>query len=220
MWRRPTAIALAAGLALLALALLATLAGAPLRVARTSIADEEFEVLGQSGPGKRICQDGETLPAGTTAVRTPISVNAVGPRVDFRASAGGRTIASGSKEAGWSGYDVTIPVRRVGRTIAGATVCFATGSDDEAISFEGAHINRPGAGASSEGRQLTGRLTVEYMRPSSSSWLSHAAAVAHRIGLGNFAGGGWVALPLLACVLALAVLSSWLVLREGREELS
>lgn len=209
-----TPIVLAAGLALLAIALGATLAEAPLTVARTSVRDGSFEVLGIYGKGRRVCQTGETLPAGTSTVRALLSAPAIGPRVEIQATAGGRTITDGARQAGWTGESVTIPVDPVKRGAGGATVCLTTGSDNEAIAMMGERASGP-ARAVSEGKPLAGRVKVEYLRASGGSWLSHAGSIARRMGFGPTGGDGWIALLLLAGMAIAVVLTSWLVLREA-----
>jgi hypothetical protein len=210
-----TPIALAAGLTLTAAALAVTLSHSPLGIARTSVASAEYQVMGVFAQTS-ICQASETLPQGTSAVRIAMSALTLGPKVYFRATSAAGVLTDGSRQAGWRGGSVTVPVQQVSRTATGARVCIATGPISESVGLSGEQGSGPTM-ASSGGRRLGGRVKVEYLRPDRGSWWSLLAPVAKRMGFGRVPGGAWAALLVWAGMTSLTVLASWLVVRPDRE---
>jgi hypothetical protein len=200
-------VALAAGLVLLAIAIGVRLSRPPLAVIATNMPGPEAAAGVVSGQ-QRLCQEGETLPAGTSAIRLGISVN-VGPRVAVTVFSGSQAIAQGAQPAGWTGEAVTVPVKTVPSTILGADVCVALGPTLEPIGLIGQPPRR-GSG------QTVGRLKLEYLHPGAQSWWSLALPVARRLGLGRSPSGTWVALVPLLLMVAAAALVAWLIPRELR----
>jgi 4-amino-4-deoxy-L-arabinose transferase-like glycosyltransferase len=202
------AVALAAGLSLIAIAVTVVLSRPPLLAAGVRMTPGRSLLTYQKG-GRSICQGDEVLPQGTVAVRLGLGAN-VGPRVGFAAFSGGRMLTRGEREAGW-GIDetVTVPVRRVTRTARDVRVCTTVGPTIEPIEIHEASVpgRAVGAGGQSE-------LKVEYLRPASRSWLSMVAPITRNMGFGHAPGGALSVLLLLALMAAVVALVSLLVICE------
>jgi hypothetical protein len=199
-------IALAGGLALLALALVLTLSGSPATLASERAISIDTQ-LTATQHDLSVCQDGETLPQGTTAMRFSLKA-LIGPRVEVKALLGRRVVASGERAPGWTAGDVTVPVRRVAHTIVGAKVCLAFALSDETVDIAGGRTPPTQAAVTGNGQTLPGRIKIEYLRPGQRSWWSLALSTARHLGLGRAWAGTWVALlalALMAAVLAVAV---------------
>jgi hypothetical protein len=209
---RPVAVALAAGLALSAIAVALTLAGAPSVVAGTNGAGLELRFADTEGPG-RICQPDETLPRETSAIRLSLEAT-VGPRVTLEAFAGGRLVTGGTRDSGWTAGSVTIPVRPLPRQVSGVTLCLTIARSRVHVSAFGAQAGPASAARGSAGAALKGRLRSEYLRAGHTSWWSLGLAVARRMGLGRTLSGTWIALAVALAMLAVALLATQLVLRE------
>jgi Predicted membrane protein (DUF2142) len=187
-------IALVGGLALVAIAVGLTLAGSPTTVIATNGIGEEREVASTTRSA-RACQSGETAPAGTTAIRLALLAE-IGPRVTVTVTAAGTAVTHGVRGAGWAGASVTVPLARVARRIPDATVCFALGRPLEAVTIAGRKT--PAAIAATAGSQaLPGRVTIEYLRRGSASWLSLVPTIAQRMGVGHAWPGAWIVFVLL-----------------------
>lgn len=200
-------LTLAAGLTLMCVALGVVLARAPLTVAGTNNVPANFAVTFIEG-GRTSCQPGGTVPQGTTAIRVSLSVN-IGPRVAVKVLAGSTLVTEGAREAGW-GVDetVTVPVRRVPRTVRATRVCTTIGPAVEAIQVNGVRV-----------RTQTGQaivLRMEYLRPGPSSWLSLASSVADHFGVAHAPSGSWVAYVVIAVMIALFAFTSRVALRGLR----
>jgi hypothetical protein len=204
---RSVRTALAAGVTVLVVALGIVLLRAPLIVAGTNGIPANLAVTYING-GNVSCQAGGTLPEGTTAIRVSLSANN-GPSVGLEVLSGATLVTHGAREAGW-GIDetVTVPVRRVPRTIRNTRICFSIGADVESIQVNGTQV-RTSAG------RLEALLRTEYLRPGPRSWLSMVSVVADRMGLAHAPDGAWVAYLTLAVMIAVCVLASRLVLRAG-----
>jgi hypothetical protein len=208
-------IALAAGLALMGIAIGLTLLRSPASVAGTNrIAGQEEEPIGSTDQSARYCQAREALPRGTSAIRVWLYA-ARGPRVSVVVSSHGRTLTSGAQGSGWTGGSVTVPVKPLSRAVSHATVCVSFRLRDETVFVQGNAT--PAAFAAHDGGQaLAGRIWIEYLRPGGSSWASLAGSIARRMGFGRAAAGTWVAFLALALLATVAALASSLVLRELR----
>jgi Predicted membrane protein (DUF2142) len=193
-------VALATGLTLIALALALTLTRSPLVVAATNSIPPETTIATTRAAGG-ICQQGETLPGATTAMRISVSAT-IGPRVTVTALSGSRVIARGTRGPGWTGENPLVAVRRIPQTIPDARVCVALGPALGTVGLLGAPVDNEGHA----------KLRIEYLRPGPRSWWSLASATARRMGLGRSPGGTWVALVALALMATAAVLASWLIL--------
>ncbi len=204
------AVTLAASLAAIALAAAATLAHAPLTVARGNATSAEGLVSTvQPAP---FCQGQEALPRGTVAIRLAL-LAALGPQVRVTVSSGSRVLTGGVRAAGWSAGTVTVPVRPLAHTAAPVRVCVQLSAMNTLVTLRGwlaPHAVAVVSGPST----LPGRMGVEYLRPSGRSWWSRAGGVVHRLGFGHAFGGPWPALLVAVLAAAVLVLSCRLVLRE------
>lgn len=205
-------VALAVGLALIALAFVVALAHAPLTVALRGVATEHT-LVGTTKPASA-CQANETLPRDTITIRLGLT-SALGPKVTVRVLDGSRVVTRGTVSPGWSGASVMVPVKPVSRTLAPIEVCFAMTQMNGKIAMRGTPTRRALAAKTTEG-PLPGRMGIEYLRPGGGSWWSRVTAVARRLGLGHAASGAWNALLVMALVTTLIALSSWLVVKEIR----
>ena len=197
-------IALAAGLGVVVAALAIVLSHAPVSVVMGNGVTASPGIAVSHGNEVR-CQAGETIPQGTTAIRISLAANA-GPTVGIRATDGASLITEGQRSAGW-GVDetVTVPVTRVARTNDHARVCTTIGAAVERVLINGTRVLGGGV-----------RLRMEYLRPASGSWFSVIPAVARAMSSGHAPSGGWVAYAVLAVMIAVSMLASWLVLTEAR----
>lgn len=193
---------------LAATALAVVLSRSPLTVAGTNSIPANPAIAFIKG-GSSGCQVSGTLPAGTTAIRISASAN-TGPRVTLKVLSGTSVITEGERDAGW-GVDetVTVPVKRVARTIPNTDTCVAFGPAIESIQINGARVP-----ATAGGGRGGVRLRIEYLRPGHSSWWSLSSSVARRMGLGHAPGGTWIVFLLIALMITVATLASRLVLRE------
>ena len=207
-------LALAAGLVLTAVAMAVTLSGSPTTLAGTNSVPFEGEVANTNGDASA-CQAGETLPAGTSAIRLSLEA-VIAPSVSVQAVSDGRVVARGVRGSGWTGGTVTVPVRPVvRRAVHDVTVCFKLGPTREIVTIEG-QLTNPASAARGEGAALPGRMRIEYLRAGRSSWWSLALPTARRLGLGRAWAGSLVALLLATLMGALVALCSWVLLRELR----
>jgi hypothetical protein len=218
MWRKAgtrVTVALAVALALVVVALVVTLSGAPLVVARvnTSLPVERLAAM-HSGAGA--CQADELVPAGTSAIRLGLW-SAAGPRLKLTVLSGTRAITSGAVSSGWTTGAVTVPVGAVAHTTPHARICFGLGRSPDEVLVIGSHADTNAAAARSRnGSTLAGRIKVEYLRPAGASWWSHARAVARHMGLARAPSGTWTVLLLVASMGAVVLIACRLVLKELR----
>lgn len=209
---RSVRIALVAGLALTAAAVLVVLSRSPALVARTNFPAEHK--IGATAGSASACQSGELLPAGTTALRLGLAA-ALGPSVRVAVVSGEQVVTSGERGEGWAGGAVTVHVRPLPRAVKDASVCFAFRGEHERVTLLGERT--PASDAATSGEQaLPGRMRIEYLRPGRSSWWSLVAIVAKHMGFGRAWGGAWIALLVLALSTATATLALWTGVRELR----
>jgi hypothetical protein len=209
-----TSATLAAGLALVAIAIAVTLSGSPVAVVRTNFIPPN-QTLAEAAGDAGACQAGEELPRGATAIRLGLQ-SVIGPRVGVTALAGGHVLTSGVVGSGWAAGSVTIPVRPVARTTPDARICFRLGPTREKVGIEGEPTSAAIAVRTREGTALPGRMKIEYVRAGSSSWWSLASGVARRMGIGRAPAGTWIVLLLAALMGAVVATASWVTLRELR----
>ncbi len=213
---RSVRIALALAATLTAIAVVLTLAGAPLSVAGTNGIPDAGE-FARAHRATSACQGGETVPAGTTAIRLTLAAE-IGPEVIVTAKSGGHTITRGVRGAGWTGAAVTAHVRRVSHTASNARICFALAHPLEPIELFGQHASGANVLIGPRRERLPGRLGVEYLQPGHASWLSLLPSVTQRMGLGHAWGGSWIVLALAGAMAGAAALMAWLLLRSMRPE--
>ncbi len=206
--------AFAAGLALTAIAAAIVLSRSPEVVAGTNAIEPGLYRIASAPGSGHACQAGETLPAGSSAIRLSLAASA-GPRIHVEILSGGKVVAHGESAPGWIGDVVTVPVTRVSRAVRHATLCVAFTGADELVSFLGAQT--PARDAATSGTSvLPGRMAIEYLRRGSSSWWSLASGVARRMGLGRAWAGTWVVLLVAMLMAAGVALASWLTVRDPR----
>jgi len=209
---RSVKVVLAVGLALLALAVAATLLQSPLSVAARNRVPGNETGIWKTTHGATYCQDHESLPREVSAIRIWLDASA-GPRVSVVVSSRGQVLTSGSRPSIWIGGSVTVPVKPLPRAVSDVTVCVSFPLGDETI-FVGGSLT-PASVAAYEGPvPLQGRMGIEFLRPDTRSWAAQALEVARRMGLGRAAPGTWIVLVALALLASVVVLCSRLILRE------
>ena len=57
----------------------------------------------------------------------------IGPQVSLAASSQGRIVLSGTRGSGWTGGDVTVPVRQSGPSEPDTTLCVTVGQSREPV---------------------------------------------------------------------------------------
>jgi hypothetical protein len=208
---RSVRIALVCGLTLVALAVGLTLTRSPTTVIATDGLSREAYIA-QTSSSARGCQGEERLPAGTSAIRLTLAAN-IGPDMTVTATVGGALLTHGTRGAGWTGTSVTVPVHPVAHTTPRVRICFSLEHPVEAVKIFGRKT--PGAIAIASGAQkLPGRVGVEYLRQSSSSWLSLVPAIVRRMGGGHAWPGSWIVFALLVGMAGSGALLCRLILRE------
>jgi hypothetical protein len=211
---RSVRIALVAALVVLAVAIGLTLSVSPVAVIATNGIPDAVNFAGTRSRASA-CQPNETVPAGTSGIRIALGAE-IGPAVALVVKSAGRVVTRGAVDSGWTGASVTIPMRRVSRTVADAEICFALGSNIEDLEIFGEEVARPERLVASTGERLPGRMGVEYLRPAHSTWLSLAPGIAERMGFGHAWPGTWVVFALLAAMACGAGAATWMVFRELR----
>jgi hypothetical protein len=157
-----------------------------------------------------VCQAGEQVPAGTSSIRFALGTP-YGPSIAVEVLSGGRVLAHGSRGSEWVGPPA-ISVRPVTSAVSNATVCFKVGAVTEGTALSG---KEGGAGpATLNGKPLTGRTRIEYLRPGAHSWASLAPSIARRMGLGNASGGTWIVFLLIAAMASILALTAWTILGD------
>jgi hypothetical protein len=207
---RRVPLALAGGLACVVVALGLSLSEAPLTIAGTNGIKAHHDV-GNTGGEITICQAGGTLPKGTSAIRVSLSAN-IGPLVTVKLTGAGRVLARGTRRAGWGiSETVTVPIKRAPASVAGVTVCTTAGRSIENVEINGSVLKTIDANGRSDHAIA---LRVEYLRTGHASWLSLASSVTRHLGLGRSPSGTWLAYLVMALMMAVAGLTSRLLLRE------
>lgn len=135
MQMKRVVVALAVGLALVAVALGVTLSRSPLVVVRANPTLANG-VIATTYSAAEACQGGETLPAGTSAIRLTLASD-IGPRVGLRVLSGARVVTAGAVGDGWTGGSVTVPVRPLAHTLANVRICFKLGRGAESVEIVG-----------------------------------------------------------------------------------
>ncbi len=220
-------VTLAASLVVMIAAVALVLTASPPRVARAS-GSLANQGLGVTQSEFTLCQPGETLLAGVTAVRVSI-VAFIGSNMQVVVLHNGNVVTSGSRNPAWSGSTATIPIKPVAHTISNVEVCFAWVPNSELLQIFGTAVTRanqnnaaiifknnprnPGVPVGA-GQLLRGRVQIEYLAPGSGSWWTRIGSVVTHMGFGHFIGGSAVALLALALMAAVGVLTVTLAVRE------
>jgi hypothetical protein len=223
---RNVKVTLAVGILLIAGVGAVTLTRSPVRVLRASGARDNTE-LGVTIGDTVLCQPGELLPAGTTAIRLPI-IAFYGSHVTVIAFSGSRVLTEGTRAPNWTGVSVTVPVKPVHRTTSDARICFALAPNSEPLIIPGylappakaalvlpIRTLTPAAGAN-KGGQLRAGVAIEYLASGRKPWWSRILTVARHMGLGRTYSGTWIALLVAALMAAVGALAIRLTLRELR----
>jgi hypothetical protein len=221
---RNVKVTLAVGLLLLAGVGAVTLTRAPVRVLRAS-GEPENAPLGVTIGDTVICQSGEVLPSGTSAIRLPV-IAFFGSNVSVIAFRGSRILTAGTRGPNWTGVSVTVPVKPVRETTSDVKVCFGLAPNSEPLIIPGyltppakaavalpSHTLTPAA-ATSAGGPLKGALAFEYLASGRDPWWSRILAVARHLGLGRAYSGTWIALLVAALMAVVGALAIRLTLRE------
>jgi hypothetical protein len=212
----------AIGIALIAIAGALTLTNAPPRLVRIgapgikAINSNGAPSIGRTFGDATVCQSGEVLPAGVSAVRLSLWAF-YGAPVHLVAYSGSRPLIEGRRGAEWTSDSVTVPVKPLARAVPGAKVCLTIAPNSEHISILGTETSPSQAASIVEGgspQLLEGRLAIEYLAPGRRSWWSSVLAVARHVGLGRAFAGTWIALLIAALMAATVVLSLRLAMRE------
>jgi hypothetical protein len=188
-----------------------TLARSPTTVIATDGLSREAYIA-QASSSASGCQGEETLPAGTTAIRVTLAAN-IGPKVAITAMAHGVRLTHGTLGAGWTGTSVTVPVQHVSHTVANVRICLSLEHPIEAVKIFGRKTS-PTIAIASGAQKLPGRVGVEYLRQSSSSWLSLVPAIVRRMGRGHAWPGSWIVFVLLVGMAGSGALLCRLILQE------
>jgi hypothetical protein len=211
---RSVMVALAVGLALIGVAIIAVLAHSPLKVAGTNTIPAknyiELEEKGKLGN----CQPAGTLPRGTSAIRVAIEGLYFSPAVSVKVSAGSSVLREGRQIAGGvSAPTVTVPISSLPHEVHGARICTTVGPAIEPIRYYGIprHTSAPQTNQLQEAE-----LHMDYLRPGPKSWWSFVPSIAYHMGLGHVPSGTWVVFLVLVLMLALIAIASRLTLEELR----
>jgi hypothetical protein len=212
VWRsrlRPTPVwlVLAVGLLAIAVAGVAILARSEPRRSGTNLISNSGFVV-PLAPGQQLCEPGELLPGDTGALRLAADSGAYpGPRLRASILAPQGVVSSGELKPGWRSGVIRIPLRRVARTLPSATLCL-NNLGSRAVLFGGS-VPASGFVIEDAGKQLGGRLRIEYMRPGSESWLQLLPTLVHRFSLAKsdfVRHWAWIAvLVLMLLAIGLAV---------------
>jgi hypothetical protein len=215
--RNQVAITLAVGFVLIAAGLGGVLVQAPDEIVSANsitVAEE----LGLFREHTTVCQANERLPASTAALRISLTALHAGPAVSVTVSRGSQIVARGHRDAGWFSGSLTLPLQpRVARSVD-AKICLTRGPPVAAPVEIAGNIAPTGLAATVNGKPLPGRMRIEYLTHGHRSWLSLAAHVARRLGLGHAPSGTWIVLPLAAMMAIAVALGAWLLIREQRYE--
>ena len=204
-------IVIATGLVLGAAAIGYTLSQSPIAVARLSTPEATY--LSTATERTTVCQSGELIPADISAIRLR-TYAFLGPRVTLTARTDGRVIVHGERGSGWTSGVVTVPVNRLSTARSGVDLCFTlflNGNESSELTGE---PTPPALAARDLHGALPGRVRVEYLQPSRSSWWSLAPEVARRMGLGHAPSGTWGVLLVVALIGAMAAVCARVILRE------
>jgi hypothetical protein len=139
----------------------------------------------------------------------------LGPQVIVEVIGSGHALTAGERGSGWTAGAVTVPVKPLRRTVAGVTTCFAFERSAWPVELTG-RLTPPSTAARNGRQVLPGRVGIEYLRPGSRSWWSHALSMARAMGLGHAGGGPLIPLLVLTLMFSIAALSAWLAVRELR----
>jgi hypothetical protein len=204
-------VTIAVGVVLLLAVCAVTLTRSPSRVVRAG--PQANSVLAAIATSGHVCQAGEVLPSGVSAIRVSLQAY-YGTRVQLVVFSGSQVVAEGRRGPEWTGSTVTVPVRSLSHSVAPATVCVQIGPNSEPIFFLGHETPAKVAAVTNDEARLPGRLSLEYLASGEGSWWSRILAVARHMGLGHALTGTWVVLLIAALMAAVGGLAARLTWRE------
>ena len=168
--------------------------------------------------GQSACQEGELLPADTSAVRATIGTfGRPGPALaDHLPRASRRSSSRRARcAAGWRAGLVQIPLPHISTATEGVRVCLRN-LGPGAIGIAGQQPY-PGFHMLVAGSEVEGQLRYDYMRPGRESWLTLLPTIVYRSTLAKAPAlrhWAWAAaLVLMAFAVALA---AWTIVRAER----
>ncbi len=152
------------------------------------------------GAGEQTCQDGELLPADTSAMRATIGAyGKPGPPLHVTLTApDGKLLSSGGLEGGWREGVVQIPIAHVSNASELVRLCVRDAGPGR-IAIAGA-LPDPGFHMDVAGHSIEGRLRYDYMRPGKESWAELLPTIVYRSTLakaGLIRHWAWLGAPLL-----------------------
>lgn len=162
-----------------------------------------------------VCQDGESLPARTRAIRLSVG-DFTGPSIAVTATAGQRVLASGTQASGWTGTTVTVPVHGPPTARAPVEICATSGAIVVPLILEGVHAPPAARARLSGSGRLVGKLKIEFLGTGQASWLTLAGSVAEHMSRGRAWNGEWVAFVVAILMLAIVFLLCGLALGRVR----
>jgi hypothetical protein len=204
----------AVSIVLMIAAVALTLSRSPLHVVRATPSAGAY--LTTSIESEELCQAGETLPAGVSAIRLSTGSYAGSP-VRVRVSSGSGIVTEGKRGPNWMGNSVTVPVKPLDHAVSPVKVCVNLAPNSELIYVTGAQSSAKDSAVTPLGR-VGGRMAVEYLAPSEKSWWSRALTVARHMGLGHALTGTWVALLAAIVMAAVGLLAVGLTTRAASAE--
>jgi hypothetical protein len=214
---RAVAVTLAGALAVVLVVLVLALSDRDVHLAGTNNVFDRFPVA-MLQRGDELCEQFETVPGDAAAVRFSVAPDSAASRgpLSVRVLDGEQVISHGKRPGGWKGESVEVPIQAVPRTITGSQVCVTNGGE-AALTLRGYSVEPDRLGFTLRGEQTDQQIRLTYLRGEPESWWSVAGVVAHRFGLGRGElFGGWIVFAWLAGMLAMAVVTVKLMLREGR----
>jgi hypothetical protein len=172
-------------------------------------------VGGQELAGRRLCQGGELVPAGTGALKLRILTAATpGPPVAVVLRRHGRVVARGSAATDARRETVTAPIPATTRDLDDVDVCLTLGTGAPIVAVVGPRARHGDAMRVRQRVLAHTSLPIVYLGAGRESWLSHAATAMTRLGRGRGDWGGrWIAWLAIALALASAGLVAGVVLR-------
>jgi hypothetical protein len=164
--------------------------------------------------GKRVCQAGMLVPAGTGGIGLRIGTfGRPGPAVRLSLSAPGASTVRGTLAAGWSQGDIVVPIPELGAERRDARICLEHDGPGVIAIAGGPGLGR---GARVGRRAAIGMIRLEYVERNARPWWPVVPKMDDRLAAVRDALPGSASLPLYV-LLALGVIggSVALVLREG-----
>ena len=169
--RRSAALAGAGTLVAIAVALAVVLSSSS-RHAIASNYIRPITFISNVDAGERVCQPDQDVPAGTGGVALRVGTfGKPGPRLELAIRERGRTIATGTRQAGWKEGDVAISVPELATRHEVTEVCVRN-DGSETIAVAGG--SGSGAGAEVGGKPAAGAIRLTFLEPDKRSWYAFA----------------------------------------------